>query len=103
MSQETPVYDPKNMKFRRYGSSGLRVSLFSLGGWLTYGGMVQDEMTEKIMKLAFEHGITTYDTAEVYSAGKCEISMGKAIKNLGWRRSDVVLITKIFFGYGGKE
>ncbi|MCO5579019.1 hypothetical protein L7F22_032871 [Adiantum nelumboides] len=28
---------------------------------------------------------------------------GKAIKNLGWRRSDVVLITKIFFGYGGKD
>lgn len=54
------------------------------------------------MKAAFEAGINTFDTAEVYSAGKCEISMGKAIKNLGWKRSDVVLITKIFFGSGGK-
>ena len=91
------------MKFRRFGSSGLRVSLFSLGGWLTYGGTVEDDMTEKIMKTAFENGINTFDTAEVYSNGKSEISMGKAIKNLGWRRSDVVLITKIFFGTGLKE
>jgi aryl-alcohol dehydrogenase-like predicted oxidoreductase len=90
------------MKFRRFGGSGLRVSIFSLGGWLTYGGTVQDDITEEIMKSAFESGINTFDTAEVYSAGKCEVSMGKAIKNLGWKRSDVVLITKIFFGSGGK-
>jgi aryl-alcohol dehydrogenase-like predicted oxidoreductase len=99
----TPTYDPKSMVFRRLGNSGLRVSIYSLGGWLTYGGSVQDDMTENIMKVAFENGINTFDTAEVYSAGKCETSMGLAIKNLGWRRSDVVLITKIFFGYGGKE
>ena len=33
-------YDSKGMPFRRLGPSGLRVPLFSLGGWLTLGGTV---------------------------------------------------------------
>ena len=40
-SPNTPVdFDPKNMRFRRLGNSGLRVPVFSLGGWLTIGGTV---------------------------------------------------------------
>lgn len=104
-SQDTQVtqYDPKNMRFRRFGSSGLRMSVFSLGGWLTYGGSVLDDQTCEIMKCAFENGINTFDTAECYADGECEIAMGKAIKKLNWRRSDVILVTKIFFGFGGKD
>lgn len=101
--KDCPEYDPKNMIFRRLGSSGLRVSLFSLGGWLTYGGTVNSNETKEIMKLAFEHGIATFDTAEVYSAGQCEVDMGRAIRELNLRRSDLVLISKIFFGTGGKD
>ncbi|EPQ29254.1 uncharacterized protein PFL1_03009 [Pseudozyma flocculosa PF-1] len=101
--KDCPVYDPKNMVFRRLGSSGLRVSLFSLGGWLTYGGTVNENETQEIMKLAFENGISTFDTAEVYAQGQCEVDMGKAIRNLNLRRSDLVLISKIFFGTGGKD
>jgi hypothetical protein len=41
MSQEVKMeFDPKNMPFRRLGPSGLRVPVFSLGGWLTLGGTV---------------------------------------------------------------
>lgn len=93
--KDCPEYDPKNMIFRRLGSSGLRVSLFSLGGWLTYGGTVNSDETKEIVKLAFEHGINTFDTAEVYSAGQCEVDMGKAIRDLNLRRSDLVLISKV--------
>ncbi|KAE8231059.1 hypothetical protein CF326_g3932 [Tilletia indica] len=98
-----PEFDPKNMKFRRLGNSGLRVSLLSFGGWLTLGGTQDAKATEELLKLAFEHGVNTFDTAEVYSSGKCEIAMGQAIKNLGWDRTDVVIITKIFFGTGSKS
>lgn len=94
--KDCPEYDPKNMIFRRLGPSGLRVSLFSLGGWLTYGGTVNSNETKEIMKLAFENGINTFDTAEVYSAGQCEVDMGKAVRELNLRRSDLVLISKIF-------
>jgi voltage-dependent potassium channel beta subunit len=79
------------------------MSVFSLGGWLTYGGTVLDDATREIMQCAFDHGINTFDTAECYANGACEVSMGKAIRDLKWRRSDVVLVTKIFFGYGGLE
>ncbi|KAN0064454.1 hypothetical protein ACQY0O_002079 [Thecaphora frezii] len=100
---DSPEYHPRNMLFRRLGRSGLRVSLFSLGGWLTYGGTVDASQTQEILRLAFDHGITTFDTAEVYANGQCEVDMGKAIRNLNLRRSDLVLISKIFFGTGSKD
>lgn len=98
-----PVYEPKNMLFRRLGPSGLRVSVFSLGGWLTLGGSVSYELTEKIVDAAYKSGITTFDTAEVYSQGESEKAMGQAIKNLNIKREELVLITKIYFGSGGTD
>lgn len=98
-----PIYDPKNMQFRRLGPSGLRVSLFSLGGWLTLGGSVSNELTQKIMEAAYKAGINTFDTAEVYSKGESEKAMGQAIKNLKIKREELVLITKIYFGSGGTD
>ncbi|CAD6888159.1 unnamed protein product [Tilletia laevis] len=98
-----PEFDPKNMQFRQLGNSGLRVSILSFGGWLTLGGTQDAKATEALLKLAFEHGVNTFDTAEVYSGGKCEIAMGQAIKNLDYERSDLVIITKIFFGTGSKS
>ncbi|PWN97278.1 putative potassium channel beta subunit protein [Tilletiopsis washingtonensis] len=95
---DAAVFDPKNMLFQRLGDSGLRVSRLSLGSWLTYGGTVDEEGTQALLDQAFKAGINTFDTAETYSGGLAEIAVGKAIKNLKWRRSDVVLITKIFFG-----
>ncbi|GAB1518263.1 hypothetical protein RhiTH_001322 [Rhizoctonia solani] len=77
-------YDPKNMQFRRLGSSGLRVPVFSLGGWLTFGGTVKGDPVKEIVKTAFENG------------------NGRVIEELGIRRSDLILTGKIFFGLGRK-
>lgn len=96
-------YQTKNMLFSRLGPSGLRVSRLSLGGWLTIGGSISYELTEKIVKAAYEAGITTYDTAEVYSSGESEKAMGKAIQSLKIPRENLVLITKIYFGSGGTD
>ncbi|KAF5361682.1 hypothetical protein D9758_007388 [Tetrapyrgos nigripes] len=96
-------YDPKDMPFRRLGSSGLRVPLFSLGGWLTLGGTVTGDPVKDIIKTAFEHGINMFDTAEIYSNGKSEEEMGRAIKELGYRRSDLIITSKLFWGVGRKE
>jgi len=103
--QEWPVqqeYDPKNMVFRRLGPSGLRVPLFSLGGWLTLGGTVKGDPVKDIIKTAFDAGINMFDTAEEYSGGKSEEEMGRVIKELGLRRTDLVITTKIFWGIGRK-
>ncbi|KAJ8516029.1 hypothetical protein ONZ45_g6633 [Pleurotus djamor] len=91
-------YDPKGMPFRRLGPSGLRVPLFSLGGWLTYGGTVNGDPVKEIIKTAFENGINMFDTAETYAKGKSEEEMGRVIKELGFRRSDIIVTTKIFWG-----
>ncbi|KAG5724397.1 putative voltage-gated potassium channel subunit beta [Termitomyces sp. T112] len=91
-------FHPKNMPFRRLGASGLRVPVFSLGGWLTLGGSVVGDPVKEIIKTAFDAGINMFDTAEVYSAGKSELEMGRVIKELGLRRTDLVITTKIFWG-----
>ncbi|KKY29672.1 putative voltage-gated potassium channel beta-2 subunit [Diaporthe ampelina] len=97
------AYDPKNMKFRYLGPTGLQVSVFSLGGWLTYGGTQKGSIVKEILQAAWDHGIQTFDTAETYANGACEVEMGTALKELDWPRDEYVLITKIFFGTGRKE
>ncbi|GJJ13131.1 hypothetical protein Clacol_007381 [Clathrus columnatus] len=97
-SMSTPVFDQKDMPFRRLGPSGLRVPLFSLGGWLTLGGTVLGDPVKEIVKTAFDAGINMFDTAESYENGNSEIEMGRAIKELGYRRSDLIISTKIYWG-----
>ena|SRR6266702_2630422 len=73
-------FDPKDMVFRHLGPSGLKVSVFSLGGWLTYGGTQKGNIVKECMQAAWDHGINFFDTAEVYANGQSEIEMGRALK-----------------------
>ncbi|KAG8691874.1 hypothetical protein FRC09_011509 [Ceratobasidium sp. 395] len=104
MSYEVKAeYDPKNMVFRRLGNSGLRVPIFSLGSWLSYGGSVHGSEVNEIVKAAFDAGINFFDSAENYgSMGSSEIEMGRAIRELGLRRTSLIISTKIYNGIGRK-
>ncbi|CAL8368552.1 unnamed protein product [Lota lota] len=84
--------------YRNLGKSGLRVSCLGLGTWVTFGGQISDEMAEELLTLAYDNGINLFDTAEVYAAGKAELVLGRIIKKKGWRRSSLVITTKIFWG-----
>ncbi|KAF7345792.1 putative voltage-gated potassium channel subunit beta [Mycena venus] len=98
---EHPVFEAKGMPFRRLGQSGLRVSLLSLGGvyvWLTLGESLTGDAAKELVQTAFENGINTFDTAETYGEGKSELELGRVIKELNYRRSDLVIMTKIFWG-----
>jgi len=55
------------------------------------------------MKLAFESGINFFDNAETYgtNVGDAERIMGDSLKELGWKRGDYVISTKIFWGGQG--
>lgn len=97
------MYEPKDMPFRHLGPTGLKVSLFSLGGWLTYGGTQKGNIVKECLQAAWDNGIQTFDTAETYANGESEIEMGQALKELNWPRDEYVLTTKIFFGTGRKE
>ncbi|KAK6432986.1 hypothetical protein LTR95_010839 [Oleoguttula sp. CCFEE 5521] len=89
--------------FRHLGPTGLKVSVLSLGGWLTYGGTQKGNIVKECLQAAWDHGINFFDTAEVYANGQSEIEMGNALKELAWPRDEYVLSTKIFFGTGRKE
>jgi len=70
----------------------------SLGAWITYGGQNDVEDAYQCMTAAYDAGVNFFDNAEGYAAGNAEIVMGEVIKKAGWRRSDLVISTKIFFG-----
>lgn len=86
------------MEYRFLGRSGLQVSALSLGGWLTYGGHVENENTFSCMKAAYDVGMNFFDCAEGYAGGESERVMGQAIKKYGWKRNDIVVSTKIYWG-----
>jgi voltage-dependent potassium channel beta subunit len=89
---------PNTMQYRRLGRSGLRVSTFSLGSWVTYHNQVDTGQAVEMMAAAFDAGINFFDNAEVYAGGKSETIMGEALKKLAWPRLNYVVSTKFFWG-----
>jgi voltage-dependent potassium channel beta subunit len=89
------------MEYRFLGNTGLKISALSLGSWVTFGEQMNVDASYDVMKAAFDHGVNFFDNAEVYAEGEAEILMGKVIKKAGWKRSDLVLSTKIFWGGHG--
>ena len=83
------------------GSAGLKVSELSLGAWVTYGGQVGEEVATKCMGAAYEAGVNFFDNAEAYAHGNAETVMGNVFKKLGWRRDDLVVSSKVFWGGEG--
>ncbi|KAJ2994280.1 hypothetical protein HDV02_001715 [Globomyces sp. JEL0801] len=90
-----------SMEYRFLGNSGLKVSVLSLGGWVTYGKQVGNDATFECMEAAYNAGINFFDTAEVYANGESERVMGQAIKKFNWSRSSLVISTKIYWGGSG--
>jgi voltage-dependent potassium channel beta subunit len=89
------------MEYRFLGNTGMKVSALSLGSWVTFADQLDVEPAYQVMKTAFDLGVNFYDNAEAYAQGKSEAVMGKAIAKAGWKRSDLVLSTKIYWGGNG--
>jgi len=86
------------MRMRNLGSSGLRVSSVGLG-CNNFGGRLDQEATTAVVDACLEHGITFFDTADVYGGqGASERALGEALRG---RRDDVVLATKFGLDMGG--
>jgi len=86
------------MEYRRLGKSGLQLSALSLGAWVTIGEQIGEETSYECMKAAFDAGVNFFDNAESYAHGNAEIVMGNVIKKAGWKRADLVISTKLFWG-----
>jgi voltage-dependent potassium channel beta subunit len=87
------------MQYRKLGNTGIQISALSLGSWITFGKQIEDNISEKLMSVAYDAGINFFDNAEIYARGQSEIVMGKALKNLNWPRSSYLVSSKVFFGY----
>ncbi|KAM5543817.1 hypothetical protein V8D89_002434 [Ganoderma adspersum] len=89
-------------EYRQLGKSGLRVSLPIYGGmsvgntaWSPW--VLPEEESLAVLKAAWDQGINTFDTANLYSNGDSERVLGKFIKQNGIPRENVVILTKAFF------
>ncbi|XP_008423537.1 voltage-gated potassium channel subunit beta-1a isoform X2 [Poecilia reticulata] len=98
LSLHDTVRSQTGMVYRNLGKSGLRVSCLGLGTWVTFGGQITDEVAEQLMTIAYESGVNLFDTAEVYAGGRAEIILGNIIKKKCWRRSSLVITTKLYWG-----
>ncbi|KAI0657093.1 aryl-alcohol dehydrogenase [Cubamyces menziesii] len=91
----------KKMSYVRLGNSGLKVSKIILG-CMSYGSpawqewVLGEDEAIKHIKFAYDNGIQTFDTANVYSNGLSEVILGKAIKQLKLPREELVIMTKLY-------
>ncbi|KAG8731273.1 hypothetical protein FRC11_004599 [Ceratobasidium sp. 423] len=89
----------KTMTYTRLGASGLKVSRIILG-LMSYGTpdwqgwVLNEEEGLKHIKAAYDAGIQTFDTANMYSNGLSEVILGKAIKKFNLPRDEIVVMTK---------
>ncbi|KAJ7327975.1 Aldo/keto reductase [Mycena albidolilacea] len=90
----------RRVKYVRLGNSGLKVSQIILG-CMSYGSSkwrpwtLNEEESIEHIKYAYEAGIQTFDTANMYSNGMGEIVLGNAIKKLQLPREEIVVMTKV--------
>ncbi|KAF6141134.1 hypothetical protein GIB67_006579 [Kingdonia uniflora] len=89
------------MQYKNLGRSGLKVSQLSYGAWVSFGNQLDVKDAKSLLQCCRDHGVNFFDNAEVYANGRAEEIMGQAIRELGWKRSDIVVSTKIFWGGPG--
>ena len=92
------------MKYNTLGPTGLLVSEICLGTmtfatgegmWKPIAG-VDQTLADQILKQSFDAGVNFVDTADVYTNGESEKTLGKAIGNVGIARKDLVIATKVY-------
>jgi aryl-alcohol dehydrogenase-like predicted oxidoreductase len=87
------------MQQKEMGDSGLVCSALGFGTWelsTTQYGAIDVAQASNAVAMAIDHGITLFDTAEVYGPYHSEELLGKALGN---RRNEIVLVTKVGFTY----
>ena len=86
------------MDYRRLGNSGLKLSVLSLGSWVTFHNQVDRKAAREMMALAHDRGVNFFDNAEAYAHGHSEEVMGAALQELAWPRDSFCVSSKVFWG-----
>jgi voltage-dependent potassium channel beta subunit len=85
------------------GKTGLQLSTLSFGSWVTFHKQIDDKIADELMGIAYEQGVNFFDNAEVYAAGESEKMMGRVLSKKNWDRTSIVLSSKAYFGWRGKQ
>ncbi|WP_435201786.1 aldo/keto reductase family protein [Janibacter sp. GS2] len=88
------------MEYRYLGNSGLKISEIAYGNWLTHGSQVEADAAKACVRAALDHGISTFDTADVYANTAAESVLGEALE--GERRESLEILTKVYWPTGPK-
>jgi voltage-dependent potassium channel beta subunit len=91
------------MEYRYMGKTGLQLSTLSFGSWVTFHKQIDDKIADELMGIAYDQGVNFFDNAEVYAAGESEKMMGRVLSKKSWDRTSIVLSSKAYFGWRGKE
>lgn len=91
------------MKYRPLGRTGQFVSEICLGTMTFHGGTgmwraigtVEQKGATALVERALQAGVNFIDTADVYSEGQSEVMLGQALRDLGVKREDVIVATKV--------
>jgi aryl-alcohol dehydrogenase-like predicted oxidoreductase len=92
------------MEYKTLGNTGLLVSTLCLGCMTFHGGSgfwqkvgtVDQAGADDLVKSSIDAGINFFDTADVYSEGESEKTLGQSLKNLNIARKDVVIASKVY-------
>ena len=95
------------MKYTELGNTGIQVSRIC-AGCMSYGRPSEDfhlwtlgpDETREMVKHALDLGVNFFDTANNYAHGTSEEYLGKALRDLGVRREEVVIASKVYFNEG---
>ena len=90
-----PRYE--TMKYRRCGRSGILLPEIALGFWHNFGDAADHENCRRIVRTAFDNGITYFDLANNYgpSAGSAESRFGRILKeSFASHRDEMIIATK---------
>lgn len=86
------------MDYRILGNTGIKISMISLGSYLTFGHKVSSSLAKILLHDAYEAGVNYFDNAEVYARGRSEEIMGKALSELAFSRDSYMIASKVFWG-----
>src|SRR6476659_3484617 len=94
------------MEYRRLGNSDLQVSAFSLGSWLTYEFMDEQDALA-VIKSGLAQGINFLDDARYddrtghapIKSGYSEVIFGQLLRKGGWKREDLIIANKLWLEF----
>lgn len=90
------------MQYNNLGKTGLPISRLSFGSWITFGNQIENNISERLMDIAYDQGVNFFDNAETYADGESERVMGDILSKKSWSRDSYIVSSKVFFGAGAK-